>query len=294
MILSIYHEVVKLTSQKKHYIMLIGFAFLMFLMVLVFRHIHDDLEEMSGHMVKGMPYLLQMLVHDPAKLCDGLMFARFSGFILFWVVMPIFSFMFAGESIASELQDGTLRVYLSRGYSRTRLVVAKFVSVFLIILFYTMVFAVLNMLVGITFFGLSKMQITLFMGAPGEVPSNVGLVSANKAIVSYYCAALYSAFALSATSSVSFLISAFVKRMSVAATGGMVFFFVSFILQFVFAQYAKEIEPFLITRVMDGYTQMFTIDAINWDSIIKSAAVMCLYWSVCITVPVMVLNIREY
>ena len=115
MILSIYHEVVKLTSQKKHYIMLIGFAFLMFLMVLVFRHIHDDLEEMSGHMVKGMPYLLQMLVHDPAKLCDGLMFARFSGFILFWVVMPIFSFMFAGESIASELQDGTLRVDLSRG-----------------------------------------------------------------------------------------------------------------------------------------------------------------------------------
>ena len=92
----------------------------------------------------------------------------------------------------------------------------------------------------------------------------------------------------------SFLISAFVKRMSVAATGGMVFFFVSFILQFVFAQYAKEIEPFLITRVMDGYTQMFTVDAINWDSIIKSAAVMCLYWAVCITVPVTVLNMREY
>ena len=294
MILSIYHEVVKLASQKKHYIMLIGFAFLIFLMVLVFRHIQDDLQKMSGEMVKGMPYTLRLIVPDPGKLCDGLMFARFSGFILFWVVMPIFSFMFAGESIASELQDGTLKVYLSRGFSRTRLVVAKFVAVFLVILFYTMVFAVLNMLVGMAFFGLSKMQITLFMGPPGEVPSTVGLVTAKKAIASYYWAALYSAFALSATSAVSFLISSFVKRMSVAATGGMVFFFVSFILQFVFAQYAKEIEPFLITRVMDGYTQMFTVDAINWDSIIKSAAVMCLYWAVCITVPVTVLNMREY
>ena len=294
MILSIYHEVVKLTSQKKHYIMLIGFAFLMFLMVLVFRHIHDDLQEMSGNMVKGMPYLLQMLVHDPAKLCDGLMFARFSGFILFWVVMPIFSFMFAGESIASELQDGTLRVYLSRGYSRTRLVVAKFVSVFLIILFYTMVFAVLNMLVGMAFFGLSKMQITLFMGAPGEIPGTIGLVSAGKAITSYFLGTLYSAFALSAISSVSFMISVFVKRMTVAATGGLVFFFVSFILQVAFSQYIEGIKPFLITRVMDGYMQMFTIDAVNWDSIIKSFAVMCIYWSVCVSIPVVTLNIKEY
>ena len=294
MILSIYHEVVKLTSQKKHYIMLIGFAFLMFLMVLVFRHIQDDLRKMSGDFVNGMPVYLQLLVSDPVKLCDGLLFARFSGFILFWVVMPIFSFMFAGESIASELQDGTLKVYLSRGFSRTRLVLAKFISVFLIILFYTMVFALLNLLVGVIFFGYSKVQITLFMGPPGEMPDTVGLVTATKAIASYFFAALYSAFALSATSAISFLISAFVKRMSVAATGGMVFFFVSFILQFVFAQYAKEIEPFLITRVMDGYKEMYTIDAINWDRIIKSGAVMCLYWAVCISVPVTVLNMREY
>ena len=294
MILSIYHEVVKLTSQKKHYIMLIGFAFLIFLMVLVFRHIHEDLQKMAGEMVKGMPYPLQLIAPSASKLCDGLMFARFTGFILFWVVMPIFSFMFAGESIAGEQQDGTLRAYLSRGFSRTQLVIAKFISVFIIILFYTMVFAVLTMLVGIVFFGLSKAQINLFMGAPGEIPSTIGLVSAKKAIASYYLGALYSAFALSSISSVSFMISVFVKRMSVAATGGMVFFFVSFILQFVFAQYAKEIEPFLITRVMDGYTQMFTIDAINWDSIIKSAAVMCIYWAVCITTPVVVLNIKEY
>ena len=132
------------------------------------------------------------------------------------------------------------------------------------------------------------------MGAPGEMPSNVGLVSANKAILSYYCAALYSAFALSATSSVSFLISAFVKRMSVAATGGMVFFFVSFILQVVFARYAQEIEPFLITRVMDGYSQVYALEAVDWSSIVKSASVMCIYWSVCVTVPVVVLNVKEY
>ena len=36
MILSIYHEIVKMASQKKHYIMLIGYAFLMTLMVFVY------------------------------------------------------------------------------------------------------------------------------------------------------------------------------------------------------------------------------------------------------------------
>ena len=294
MILSIYHEIVKMASQKKHYIMLIGFAFLMALMVFVFWKFHDDFQRISGDMVKGMPFPLKIMVKDPGKLCDGLMFARFSCQILFWVVMPIFSFMFAGESIACEQQDGTLRAYLSRGFSRTQLVIAKFIAVFLVILFYSMVFAALTLLIGVVFFGFSKMQITLFMGAPGEIPGTIGLVSAGKAITSYFLGTLYSAFALSAISSVSFMISVFVKRMTVAATGGLVFFFVSFILQVAFSQYIEGIKPFLITRVMDGYMQMFTIDAVDWDSIIKSFAVMCIYWSVCVSVPVVTLNIKEY
>ena len=294
MILSICHEIAKMASQKKHYIMLLGFAFLMALMVFVFWKFHDDFQNMSGEMVKGMPFPLKVLVQDPAKLCDGLMFARFSCLILFWVVMPIFAFMFAGESIACEQQDGTLRAYLSRGFSRTQLVIAKFIAVFAVILFYSMVFAALTLLIGVVFFGFSKMQITLFMGAPGEIPGTIGLVSAKKAIASYFLATLYSAFALSAISSVSFMISVFVKRMTVAATGGLVFFFVSFILQVVFSQYTEGLKPFLITRVMDGYTQMFTIDAVDWDSIIKSFAVMCIYWSVCVATPVVVLNMKEY
>jgi ABC-type transport system involved in multi-copper enzyme maturation permease subunit len=293
MILSIYHEIVKMASQKKHYIMLIGFAFLMVMMVFVFWKFQDKFQEAAGGMVNGMPFLMKMMVSDPVKLCDGLMFARFSCQILFWVVMPIFAFMFAGEAIACEQQDGTLRAYLSRGFSRTQIVIAKFIAVFAVILFYSMLFAALTMLVGVIFFGYSKVQITLFMGVPGEFPS-AGLVTAGKAIGSYYLATLYSAFALSAISSVSFLISVFVKRMTVAATGGLVFFFVSLIMQLAFSDFTEEIRPFLITRVMDGYSQMFTVDAVNWDSIVKSFAVMCIYWSVCVATPVVVLNMKEY
>ena len=296
MILTIYHEIVKMASQKKHYIMLIGFAFLVFLMILIFRHIHEDLQKASGDMVKQMPFYLQLIAPDPVKLCDGLMFSRFTGYILFWVVMPIFAFMFAGESIAGEQQDGTLRVYLSRGFSRTKIVIAKFIAVFAVILFYSMVVAALTMLIGITFFGLSKMQITLFWGNPGDPGQmgTIGLVSAKRAIFAYFASALYASFAISSISSISFMISVFVKRMSVAATGGMVFFFVSFILQAVFSQYAKEIEPFLITRVMEGYSQIYAIEDIDWSSIAKSVSVMCIYWAVCVTTPVVVLNMKEY
>ena len=293
MILSIYHEIVKMASQKKHYIMLIGFAFLMVLMVFVYWKFQNRFSDMTGGMVNGMSPLMKVMVPDPKKLCDGLMFARFSCQILFLVLMPIFAFMFAGEAIACEQQDGTLRAYLSRGFSRTQFVIAKFIAVFLVILFYSMLFAALTMLIGIVFFGFSKMQITLFMSSVGEFPPP-GLVSAKKAIASYYLATLYSAFAMSAISSVSFMISAFVKRMTVAATGGLVFFFVSLIMQLAFSDLIEDIKPFLITRVLDGYSQMFTVDAVNWDSIIKSVAVMCIYWSVCVATPVVVLNIKEY
>ena len=293
MILSIYHEIVKMASQKKHCIMLLGFAFLMVLMVFVYWKFQNRFSDMTGGMVNGMSPLMKVMVPDPKKLCDGLMFARFSCQILFLVLMPIFAFMFAGEAIACEQQDGTLRAYLSRGFSRTQFVIAKFIAVFLVILFYSMLFAALTMLIGIVFFGVSKMQITLFMGVPWEFSSS-GLVSAKKAIASYYLATLYSAFAMSAISSVSFMISAFVKRMTVAATGGLVFFFVSLIMQLAFSDLIEDIKPFLITRVLDGYSQMFTIDAVNWDSIIKSVAVMCIYWSVCVATPVVVLNVKEY
>ena len=293
MILSIYHEIVKMASQKKHYIMLLGFAFLMVLMVFVYWKFQNRFSDMTGGMVNGMSPLMKVMVPDPKKLCDGLMFARFSCQILFLVLMPIFAFMFAGEAIACEQQDGTLRAYLSRGFSRTQFVIAKFIAVFLVILFYSMLFAALTMLIGIVFFGISKMQITLFMGVPWEFSSS-GLVSAKKAIASYYLATLYSAFAMSAISSVSFMISAFVKRMTVAATGGLVFFFVSLIMQLAFSDLIEDIKPFLITRVLDGYSQMFTVDAVNWDSIIKSVAVMCIYWSVCVATPVVVLNVKEY
>lgn len=293
MILSIYHEIVKMASQKKHYIMLIGFAFLMVLMVFVYWKFQNRFSDMTGGMVNGMSPLMKVMVPDPKKLCDGLMFARFSCQILFLVLMPIFAFMFAGEAIACEQQDGTLRAYLSRGFSRTQFVIAKFIAVFLVILFYSMLFAALTMLIGIVFFGISKMQITLFMGVPWEFSSS-GLVSAKKAVASYYLATLYSAFAMSAISSVSFMISVFVKRMTVAATGGLVFFFVSLIMQLAFSDLIEDIKPFLITRVLDGYSQMFTIDAVNWDSIIKSVAVMCIYWSVCVATPVVVLNVKEY
>ena len=251
MILSISHEIVKMASHKKHSRMLLGIAFLMVMMVFVFWKFQDKFQEAAGGMVNGMPFLMKMMVSDPVKLCDGLMFARFSCQILFWVVMLIFAFMFAGEAIACEQQDGTLRAYLSRGFSRTQIVIAKFIAVFAVILFYSMLFAALTMLVGVIFFGYSKMQITLFMGVPGEFPS-AGLVTAGKSIGSYYLATLYSAFALSAISSVSFLISVFVKRMTVAATGGLVFFFVSLIMQLAFSDFTEEIRPFLITRVMDG------------------------------------------
>ena len=293
MILSIYHEIVKMASQKKHYIMLIGYGFLMSLMVFVYWKFQNRFLGAADGMLRGMPYIMQKMGPDPVKLCDGLMFARFSCMILFWVVMPIFAFMFAGEAIACEQQDGTLRAYLSRGFSRTQFVIAKFIAVFLVILFYSMLFAALTMLIGIVFFGFSKMQITLFMSSVGEFPPP-GLVSAKKAITSYYLATLYSAFAMSAISSVSFMISAFVKRITVAATGGLVFFFVSLIMQLAFSDLIEDIKPFLITRVLDGYSQMFTVDAVNWDSIIKSVAVMCIYWSVCVATPVVVLNIKEY
>ena len=153
MILSIYHEIVKMASQKKHYIMLIGYAFLMTLMVFVYWKFQNRFLGEAERMLQGMPYIMQKMIPDPSKLCDGLMFARFSCMILFWVVMPIFAFMFAGEAIACEQQDGTLRAYLSRGFSRTQFGVAKFIAVFLVILFYSMLFAALTMLIGIVFFG---------------------------------------------------------------------------------------------------------------------------------------------
>ncbi|TDG00381.1 ABC transporter permease [Paenibacillus piri] len=73
---------------------------------------------------------------------------------LTWLVF-IFSVIIAGDSVASEFTWGTIKLLLIRPVTRSKILAAKYISVFLFLLTLLLVLFIASYFVGLLFFGLS-------------------------------------------------------------------------------------------------------------------------------------------
>ena len=85
-------------------------------------------------------------------LTNGALFPLAALAIVLPLFLPIAVAVVAGDSIAGEAQAGTLRYLLARPAGRTRLLVAKLVSVLAFVLVTVLIVAAVGYLVGATLF----------------------------------------------------------------------------------------------------------------------------------------------
>ena len=88
-----------------------------------------------------------------AVLSDGTLFPLAALAIVLPLFMPVAVALYAGESVAGEAQAGTLRYVLVRPVGRTRLLVAKLVSIMAFVLVAVAVVAVVAYVVGVLLLG---------------------------------------------------------------------------------------------------------------------------------------------
>jgi ABC-2 type transport system permease protein len=99
-----------------------------------------------------------------AVLTNGTLYPLAALAIVLPLFLPIAVALIAGDSVAGEAQAGTLRYLLARPAGRTRLLVAKLVSVFAFVAVTVLVVAVIGYLVGRLLFDVQPIGATALSG----------------------------------------------------------------------------------------------------------------------------------
>jgi ABC-2 type transport system permease protein len=202
-----------------------------------------------------------------AVLTDGSLFPLAALGIVLPLFLPIAVAVFAGESVAGEYQAGTLRYVLIRPVGRTRLLVAKLVSVFAFVLLAVLVVAATAYITGTLLLGDQQTAVT----ASGTSMSGPDLTQRTA------LALAYAIFSMLGVASVALFLSTVVESPLAAALGTLAVLVASTLLLTLDA--ATSLHPYLPTRYWLSFIDLFR-DPILWRNVERGVALQAVYVAV--------------
>ncbi len=235
------YELEKLRVQKKNYVMLAGHVLFLGLCYLAFRSTQGGF---SHRFDKTMNFHLENL----SSYLDGFFFARIALVPTFIVLMPIVVATLAGDCVAGEMQDGSLKLYVSRPRSRNRIILSKFFAIYVAILLYCFYFSMVNLLVGVMIFGISPTQLVLLTDQ--VFGTDVVIMGVGNALLRYLVATVYFSFSLTALGAITLFFSTIFNRMSAATVTVISLYFVSYVIGAL--PFSENIRPYLLSEVMNN------------------------------------------
>src|SRR3954452_13802008 len=155
-----------------------------------------------------------------AVLTDGKLFPLAALGIVLPLFMPVAVAVVAGDAVAGEAQAGTLRYVLVRPVGRTRLLVAKLVSVLAFVLLAVVVVAAVGYVVGTLLLGRGQTvpgTPTLVTGISGNALTSTQLVERT------LMAVVYVALSMLGVAAMALLLSTFTDSSIGAALGALAF-----------------------------------------------------------------------
>ena len=241
MLRSLGYELVKLRVQKKNYVMLAGHILFLALCYLAFR-------STRGGIFNRFDKTMNFHIDDLNSYLDGFFFARIAMVPTFIVLMPIVVATLAGDCVAGEMQEGNLKLYVSRPRSRNRILMSKFFAVYVATLLYCLYFAVVNLLIGISIFGISHTQ--LIMLVDDVFGTDVVIMGIPNALIRYFAATIYFSFSLTALGAITLFFSTIFNRMSAATVSVISLYFVCYVIGAL--PFSDTVRPYLLSEVMNN------------------------------------------
>jgi ABC-2 type transport system permease protein len=202
-----------------------------------------------------------------AVLNDGALFPLAAIAIILPLFLPAAVAITAGETIAGEAQQGTLRYVLIRPVGRTRLLVAKLVSVMAFVLLTLLVVAVTAYVLGVTLLGHQDVSAatTTFSGTQlttPELAERTGLALA------------YALLSMLGVAAVALFLSTAVRSPLAAAMGTLAVLIGSSLLLTLDA--SESLRPYLVTRYWLAFVDLFR-DPILWHDVVHGVLLQAGY-----------------
>ena len=199
-----------------------------------------------------------------AVLANGTLFPAAALGIVLPLFLPVAVAVIAGDAIAGEASVGTLRYLLTRPVGRTRLLVAKLVSVLVFLFVSVSAVAVTAYVIGVRLFGSTPLATSL-SGAP---------LTASQVIQRTVVVIFYIAWSMIGVASVALLLSTVTDSALGAAIGALAALVMSQVL--VTLDAANAIKPYLPTRYWLSWVDLFR-DPILWSDIERGVLVQGVY-----------------
>ncbi len=286
MIRAIGYELLKLKSQKKNYVMLFGHLGFYILSFLAYRTNRSGTKFLE--ILKRTGFDMDYIQFITSCL-DGPFFARMVMIPVFVALLPIAVATLAGDCIAGEVQDGSMKLFLARPRSRTWVVFAKFFAIYLVTFMYSVYFAVSTMLISIALLGFSPVQVIFMFGRWGV---DFTLMTPEMAFLRYGMMTVYFSFSLMALAAIAIFLSTWFNRMTTATIVAITVYFVSYIVAAL--PFAEPIKPFMISEIMgNGSAFMFWMTHIPLIKLIENLAVLGCYICGFLTLAVINFNCKD-
>jgi len=203
-----------------------------------------------------------------AVLTDGTLFPLAALGIVLPLFLPIAVAVTAGEAIAGEAQQGTLRYLLVRPVGRTRLLVAKLVSIMAFVVLTVLVVAATAYVLGVLLLGNESVTATGPASVSGSSMSTPELVGRT------FLALGYAMLCMLGVAAVGLFLSTVARSPLAAALGTMALLVASTLLLTLDA--ADVLRPYLPTRYWLAFVDLFR-DPILWRDVLRGVLLQVVY-----------------
>jgi len=249
------NELWKLFGKKRTYI---GFgAFLLaqtgMLLLCRFGHVRADMERMLA----GNGYLAQEYI-------SALTVAVIMLLPQLALLMPLYVALVGGDLVAKEVEDGTLRMILSRPISRFRLLLVKWMAGGIFS-------AVLVLVLGGTALGLARVWFPwkgMFVFLPGEVFS---VLSAEEGFKLYLFSHLFMTLNASVVLGIAFMFSCFNMKPAAATILALSLIFINLVMENI--QFFQRYHDYLLTYHFHCWHRVYA-QPIPWPQMGQSLCVL--------------------
>ncbi|WP_202388380.1 ABC transporter permease [Nocardioides flavescens] len=204
-----------------------------------------------------------------AVLTDGTLFPLAALAIVLPLFLPIAVAITAGEAIAGEAQQGTLRYLLVRPVGRTRLLVAKLVAVMAFVVLTVLVVAVTAYVLGVLLLGNETVTAT------GPATSVSGSSMSTAELLGRTGLALgYAMLCMLCVAAIALFFSTVADSPLGAALGTLAILVASTLL--ITLDAANAVQPYLPTRYWLAFVDLFR-DPILWRDVVRGVVLQGVY-----------------
>jgi len=210
-----------------------------------------------------------------AVLSNGALYPAAAMALVLPVFLPVAVAVLAGDSIAGESTAGTLRYLLTRPVGRTRLLVAKLVSLAVFVLFAIAMVVVTSYLTGIAMLGSGPVSTGGVVVLPPDVTSlSGGVITPGELGLRLLGTVAYITMAMLGVASIALFLSTLTDSSLGAAMGALAVLVTSQVL--VTLDAAESVKPYLPTRYWLAWIDFFR-DPILWRDIERGLGLQLLY-----------------